>query len=111
MKKIVLSLLAVSVIGLMSQQASAENVVRWATDADIPTLDPDAYASTKALTFQNHIYEALVQRDDNLQIQPWLATSWQQTDDTTIRFKLREGVKFHNGNDFTADDVVASVAR
>ena len=81
MKKLVLSLLVGSMVGLMCQQASAENVVRWATDADIPTLDPDAYASTKALTFQNHIYEALVQRDDNLQIQPWLATSWQQTGD------------------------------
>ena len=40
-----------------------------------------------------------------------LATSWEQLDDTTLRFKLRGGIKFHNGNAFTADDVVASIAR
>jgi len=111
MKKLLLSLLIGSVVAVTSQTVSAENVIRWATDADIPTLDPDAYASTKALTFQNHIYEGLVQRDQDLKISPWLATSWEQLDDTTLRFKLREGVKFHNGNEFTADDVVASVAR
>lgn len=111
MKQLFLSLLVAGSLGVVSHAALAENVVRWATDADIPTLDPDAYASTKALTFQNHIYESLVQRDNDLKIQPWLALSWQQIDDTTLRFKLREGVKFHNGDELTSEDVVASVAR
>lgn len=111
MKKVCLALFVAGTLGLASHAALAENVVRWATDADIPTLDPDAYASTKALTFQNHIYEALVQRDDNLKIQPWLATGWKQINDTTLRFTLRQGVKFHNGDELTADDVVASIAR
>ena len=111
MKKVLLSVLVLASLGITSQSVFAENVLRWATDADVPTLDPDAYASTKALTFQNHIYEALVQRDNDLKIQPWLATSWEQINDTTLRFKLRQGVKFHNGDEFTADDVVASIAR
>ncbi|GHA06448.1 ABC transporter substrate-binding protein [Oceanisphaera arctica] len=100
---------------LSAQQAQAENqaenVVRWAQQGDIPTLDPYAFASTPALAFQNHIYEGLVQWNEQLEMSPALATHWEQLDDTTIRFYLHKGIKFHNGNGFNADDVVASIAR
>ncbi|MGA7507591.1 MAG: ABC transporter substrate-binding protein [Erwinia billingiae] len=108
MKKVMVTLL----LGLIaSPWAKAENVVRWAVAADIPTLDPYAYASTTALTFQNHIYEALLQRDNDLKLQPTLATGWEYVNDTTLRFTLRQGVKFQNGDDFDSADVVASIAR
>ena len=42
---------------------------------------------------------------------PGLAESWENVDDTTWRFKLRDGVTFHNGNAFTAEDVVYTVER
>ncbi|QDY70507.1 ABC transporter substrate-binding protein [Qingshengfaniella alkalisoli] len=87
------------------------NDVTWATSTDIPTLDPYAFASTSALAFQNHIYEGLVGWNADFEIEPVLAESYEYTDDTTIRFKLREGVTFHDGAAFTADDVVASVNR
>ncbi|GAA3720227.1 ABC transporter substrate-binding protein [Oceanisphaera sediminis] len=96
---------------LVTQQALAENVVRWAQQGDIPTLDPYAFASTPALAFQNHIYEGLVQWNEQLEMSPALATHWEQLDDTTIRFYLHKGIKFHNGNGFNADDVVTSIAR
>jgi peptide/nickel transport system substrate-binding protein len=89
--------------------ASAENVVRWATMPISQRWIWMPPLPIKALTFQNHIYEVLVQRDANGKSSPGY-TSWQQTDDTTIRFKLREG-EFHNGNAFTALTMVASVAR
>ncbi|QKJ85018.1 Dipeptide-binding ABC transporter, periplasmic substrate-binding component [Paramixta manurensis] len=108
MKKYWLSFLLLS---LSCQPALAQNVVRWATSGDIPTLDPYAFASTSALAFQNHIYEALLQRDNDLNLQPTLATHWEYVNDTTLRFTLRQGVKFQNGDDFEADDVVASIAR
>ncbi|KQN52130.1 peptide ABC transporter substrate-binding protein [Serratia sp. Leaf50] len=108
MKKYVLPLLLTC---MATQAAEAENIVRWAVAADIPTLDPDAFASTTALTFQNHIYEALLQRDNDLKLQPTLATRWEFINDTTLRFYLRQGVKFQNGDVFDSADVVASIAR
>ena len=58
-----------------------------------------------------HIYDTLVDVDDNLQLKPGLALSWEAVDDTTWDFKLREGVKFHDGSDFTAEDAKFSIER
>ena len=63
------------------------------------------------VSFLNHVYEALVRYDADLKIEPALATSWEQIDETTVRYTLREGIKFHDGQDFSAEDVVASVKR
>ncbi|WP_299961023.1 ABC transporter substrate-binding protein [uncultured Roseobacter sp.] len=56
-----------------------------------------------------HLYDPLVKRSADLSFGPGLATSWENVDEVTWRFKLREGVTFHNGNAFTADDVVFTV--
>mgnify|MGYP000088318929 CR=1 FL=1 len=58
-----------------------------------------------------HLYDPLVKRSADLSFGPGLAESWENVDDTTWRFKLREGVTFHNGNDFTAEDVVFTYER
>ena len=58
-----------------------------------------------------HLYDPLVARSPELEFGPGLATSWENVDDTTWRFKLREGVTFHNGNAFTAADVVFTVEK
>ncbi|MBM9594307.1 ABC transporter substrate-binding protein [Roseitranquillus sediminis] len=58
-----------------------------------------------------HIYDTLVDVDETLQLKPGLATSWEPIDDTTWEFKLREGVTFHDGSDFTAEDAKASIER
>jgi peptide/nickel transport system substrate-binding protein len=57
------------------------------------------------------LYEPLINLDQAANLQPMLATSWKRLDDTTYEFKLRSGVKFHNGQDFTADDVKFSFER
>ncbi|MDN5787831.1 ABC transporter substrate-binding protein [Pseudorhodobacter sp.] len=85
--------------------------VKWASRADIYSLDPDSVPSTSNLAFLNHIYEGLVRYDREFKLEPALATEWELVDDKFWRFKLREGVKFHDGADFTADDVVASFKR
>ena len=59
----------------------------------------------------SQIYDSLVSRDRNFAIEPALAVSWQQLEPTRWRFKLRAGVKFHDGAPFTADDVVFSIQR
>jgi peptide/nickel transport system substrate-binding protein len=58
-----------------------------------------------------HIFDTLVWAGDDLQIEPRLAESWSIIDNNTWEFKLRKDVKFHDGSDFTADDVVFSIKR
>jgi peptide/nickel transport system substrate-binding protein len=58
-----------------------------------------------------HIFDTLVMSDENLQLKPGLATSWKPIDDTTWEFKIREGVKFHDGSELTAEDVKFSIDR
>ncbi|MDX0432021.1 ABC transporter substrate-binding protein [Sinorhizobium medicae] len=94
----------------LSTSASAASL-RWGSRADIYSLDPDSVPSTSNLAFLNHIYEGLIRYGPNFEIEPALATEWKLIDDKHWRFTLRKGVKFHNGADFTADDVVASMNR
>jgi len=58
-----------------------------------------------------HVFDTLVDADETLQLQPGLAVSWTPVDDTTWEFKLREGVTFHDGTPFTAEDVKFSIER
>ena len=95
---------------LASVPASAETF-RWAFQGDVGTLDPHGLFETMTLGFQGNIYDGLVDRDKDLNLTPDLAVSWENIEPNRWRFKLREGVKFHNGNDFNADDVVFSVER
>ncbi|MCX7375369.1 MAG: ABC transporter substrate-binding protein [Alphaproteobacteria bacterium] len=75
------------------------------------TMDPQwnlLGSNTQAMRNQ---YDTLIGRDVNLQLVPSLALSWKVIDDTTWEFKLRPGVKFHDGSDFTAEDVKFTLAR
>ncbi len=80
--------------------------------AEPDQLDPHqttAYASFQVL---ENVFDTLVQPDENLEMQPALAESWETSDDQlTWTFQLREGVRFHDGEDFTAEDVVYSYER
>jgi peptide/nickel transport system substrate-binding protein len=98
---------------MLAAAASAANAetFRWAFQGDAQTLDPHGLFETLTLGFQGNIYEGLVKRDDKMEIVGALAESWENVEPTVWRFKLRQGVKFHNGNDFKADDVVFSVNR
>jgi ABC-type transport system substrate-binding protein len=84
---------------------------RWANDGDPTTMDPHARADLFVTTFDMNMYEALLRRDRDLKLEPALATEWSNIDPTTWRFKLRQGVKFHDGTPFTVDDVIFSVRR
>ncbi len=84
---------------------------RWANDGDANSMDPYTRSETFLLTFAQNFYDPLVRRDRNLKVEPALATSWEQPDPMTWRFHLRQGVKFHGGEAFTADDVLFSYNR
>ena len=85
--------------------------LKWGAAREIASLDPYSFGETFTLSVLNHVYEGLVRYTGELKIEPALAQSWETVTPTTWRFKLRQGVKFHNGNPFTADDVIASLAR
>ncbi len=88
-----------------------EKILRWAFSQDVYSLDPFGAASSFNLAFLDHVYDPLVRYNNDLEIEPALATSWEALEGDHWRFTLRKGVKFHNGNDFNADDVVASIDR
>jgi len=68
-------------------------------------MDPHLSGSKIDRQIYHNIYEPLVMLDTKLQIQPSLAESWSYPDPKTLVFKLRQGVKFHDGTDFNADAV------
>ena len=107
------ALVAVALAAVLGLSALAADAVtlRWAGRGDMQTTDPHSQNEGLTNNVNSLIYEFLVQRDKNLGLVPSLAESWTQVNPTTWRFKLRPGVKFHDGTPFTADDVVFSYER
>ena len=92
--------------------------LRWTSQGDPQTMDPDSQNESLTNMVNGQIYERLTNRDAKLAIVPGLAASWTQTGPLTWRFKLRPGVKFHSGvngftptRDLTAEDVIWSFDR
>ena len=108
-RRMMVSALALS---LFAGAAQAETL-RWARVADALTLDPHSQNEGPTSTLLHHIYETLVRRDIDGSLKPRLATEWAiHADDPTIWvLKLREGVTFHDGSAFAAEDVVFSLDR
>jgi peptide/nickel transport system substrate-binding protein len=72
----------------------------------VTSLDPPTDWAIAATWIHMNLFDCLVWRDrETADFEPWLAESWENIDDTTWRFKLREGVTFHNGEEFNADAV------
>jgi len=85
--------------------------LRIATAFDPQTMDPHSLALQYHTRVVFQIYESLVGRDPHYRLVPVLATGWTQLDPRTWRFKLRPGVRFHDGSPFTAEDAVFSFER
>ncbi len=81
------------------------------TKLELNTLDPHFFNAFPTGSSHSMIYEPLVGTDPEQRLLPALATGWRVVNDTTWEVKLRRGVKFHDGSDFTADDVVATFDR
>jgi peptide/nickel transport system substrate-binding protein len=101
---------AVAAIVALAPAAHAKPF-RWSSAGDPQTSDP--YSQNESLTnlFAQQVHDTLVMRDKQLNIVPGLARAWSQVNNTTWRFQLRPGVKFHDGSPFNADDVVFSIER
>lgn len=88
-----------------AQQHAPEGLVVVAQKADAYTLDPAKHSSFSTANVLMHLYDPLVTRDEKGAFAPALALSWTNPDPLTWRFKLRQGVKFHNGEEFDAQAV------
>ncbi|MEO1650362.1 MAG: ABC transporter substrate-binding protein [Pseudomonadota bacterium] len=88
----------------------SDDTLNWATDREVAVVDP-YYNNTRELVVMGHMgWDALIfLNPESGEFSPLLATKWTWVDNKTIEFELREGVKFHDGSDFTADDVVYTV--
>ncbi|WP_308916292.1 ABC transporter substrate-binding protein [Jannaschia sp. LMIT008] len=112
MKKTILATALMAATALTATSVSAETL-RWARAGDSLTLDPHAQNEGPTHTLAHQIYEPLIIRDTEGNMQPALATDWavSEEDPNIWVFNLRQGVTFHDGSDFTAEDVVFSFER
>jgi peptide/nickel transport system substrate-binding protein len=95
---------------VLAWPASAQTL-RYANQGDLKSLDPYTLRESTTIAHHGHVYEGLTARDKDLSIIPGLAESWETPEPTRWRFHLRKGVKFQNGDPFTADDVLFSADR
>jgi peptide/nickel transport system substrate-binding protein len=69
-------------------------------------MDPQEQLSEATLQLSHMVFDPLFRYTQSKEFEPRLATSWERINDTTMRFHLRHGVKFHTGNPFSADDII-----
>ncbi len=104
-------LLSIALIVLICCGTAGAVSLKLSMDADPVSLDPHVQLSGGMLQYSHMVFDPLVRWTKAGDIEPRLAVRWEMVDDTTTRFYLREGVKFHSGNPFTADDVVFTLER
>jgi peptide/nickel transport system substrate-binding protein len=116
MKKVLLFifvLLAFGAVALIQVNAAEKpkDTLTVVISNDIGTLDPHDNTWFAHHQVTRQIYETLVVRGNQGKLVPWLAESWEFPDDLTILFHIRRGVKFHNGDELKASDVLFSLKR
>jgi len=100
------------IVSFGTDEAMAQGTtLRWASQGDATTLDPHSQDESLTDGINGQVYDSLLMRDKRFNVVPALATSWKQTSPTVWLLTLRKGVKWHDGSDFMADDVVFSIIR
>ncbi len=111
-KVLLILVLVLAVLSFVLPSVAQENVLIMARAADTTGLDPHTQTAFASFRLLELIYEPLVNLDADLNVIPALAESWAFNDEATqLTLNLRQGVTFHDGSAFTAEDVVASFER
>jgi peptide/nickel transport system substrate-binding protein len=92
-------------------EAQPKDTLVVALVAHAETLDPHMHFQRNGILVNINMFDSLLHKNAKLEYEPSLATSWKALNDTTWEFKLRKGVKFHNGDPLTAEDVKYSFER
>jgi len=105
-------ILAASVLALApAAHAQPRDTLTIGLASHAPTLDPHMHFERVGILVNINMFDSLLHRNARLEYEPSLATSWKALSDTQWEFKLRRGVKFHNGDPLTAEDVKFSIER
>jgi ABC-type transport system substrate-binding protein len=92
--------------------ASAQPVqITISQPAEATTMDPGRSTQVLTVNYFYNLYDTLTRWDNSLRLQPALATSWKNVNETTWEFTIRQGVKFHDGAPLTVEDVKATLER
>jgi len=103
----VVAMFAAVVLAGPASANKADNTVRFAYDQVIENVDPYFNNVRLGVILGANVWDTLIYRDpETNQYKGQLATAWKWVDDKTLELELRKGVKFHNGEEFDADDVV-----
>ena len=102
---------ACALAGIFMCAAAAAADLSIGISADVTSLDPHYVATQHNVAIGWNVFDALTRVDERARIIPGIATSWRAVNPTTWEFKLRKGVKFHDGSELTADDVAYSLVR
>ncbi|MCC6945286.1 MAG: hypothetical protein IT335_11955, partial [Thermomicrobiales bacterium] len=103
-----LSVTAPATFGALSSNtagAQEASELLFGVSSDPVSMDPRVYPITIGFSILRHVYEPLAFRNDAMETVPVLAESWERIDDLTWEFRLRQGVTFHNGEEFNAASV------
>ncbi len=95
-----------------TEATSYKDTVIWGQGADVTSMDPHQGKETPSVEVTCNIFDTLTTINSATnEIEPQIAESWEQKDDKTYVFKIRQGIKFHDGSDLTAEDVKFSLER
>ncbi|KAB2336692.1 ABC transporter substrate-binding protein [Cytobacillus depressus] len=88
-----------------------KNILNISVGPDMLTWDIHNHTNTSTEVIHVNVFDYLLMRDTEGEIKPHLAKSWEKVDDTTYQFELNNGVKFHNGDELTSEDVKFTLER
>ena len=95
----------------LTATASMAASLKVGMNAEPSAIDPHYHNLGPNNAMAQNIFSRLIEQDEKQRLNPGLATSWKAVDDLTWEFKLRKGVKFHDGSPFSADDVIFTFKR
>src|SRR5690625_3105420 len=92
-------------------KADGEKTLTVVYSSTLTDPDPQGLSSAPRKAVDVNVFNTLFRLDDNMEIQPEIVESYEMIDETTLNIKLIEGIKFHNGDELTAEDVKFSIER
>ena len=94
----------------VAMAGEAKDTLVFASDLEVDNIDPYSNNLREGIIIARHVWDTLIYRDpDANRFVPMLATAWSWIDSKTLEFTIRDGVRFHNGDPLTVDDVIFTI--